>query len=407
MPELLGEIFRNLVRHKLRTLLTGVSISWGVLMLVVLLGAGSGMVNGSLQVFGGNPGCIFVRGGHTAKPYQGLKPGRQIQLDNSDHELLRERLSVAQAIMPAYFQGGTAVSWGDRSGTFLLSMLVPTPPGLAPEREVLSGRDLSPLDLDEKRRVAVLDEEVWRQLFRGEAAVGQWIKVQGVPFPVVGVFRSKEKGNWGSPVVIPLATGQEVFRLRDKLTMIRVFLTREAANDSAAAANRVRALLAGKHRFDPQDLSAVFLWNNATEYGKVAMLMNGLTVFIWIIGVCTLIAGSVGVSNIMMIAVDERTREIGVRKALGATPRAITGMVMAESLLLSLVFGVAGLGLGAGIVAGIGKLAAKADFFKDPAVDGRMAALAIVTMAAAGIIASVVPARKAAAIKPIAALREE
>jgi len=257
------------------------------------------------------------------------------------------------------------------------------------------------------RKVAVIGVLVKLALFHDAPAIGERIAINGVAFAVVGLFDDEGSEQDRELIYVPISTAQRAFGGANKVQ--RILFTTGQANvpQSKAMELRVRELVAEQHRFDPADPRAVFVRNNLEQFEKFSSLMGGIRLFIWIVGIGTLIAGVVGVSNIMMIAVKERTREIGVRKAVGATPLSIVRLVLEEAVLLTALSGYLGLALGVLALEGLSRLVPNADFFRQPEVDLKVAVTATVLLVVAGALAGFFPARRAAAIRPIEALRDE
>ncbi len=263
-------------------------------------------------------------------------------------------------------------------------------------------------DITGFRKVAIIGVPVRDALFKGEDPIGKYIQVSGVPFKVTGVFSDAGGDRDMQRIYIPLSTAQRVFNFGNKIFTLSIVTQDIGVEESRAMADDVRQTLAQKHKFDPEDQRAVFVWNNLEEYKKLLGLFASIRLFIWIIGIGTIIAGVVGVSNIMMIVVKERTNEIGIRKALGATPWSIVSLILLESVLITSFAGYIGLVMGVGLLELISPVFENSEtFFKNPEVDITIAMGATLVMIVSGMLAGFVPARKAAAIQPIEALRYE
>lgn len=404
--EIFSEILRTLSRNKLRTFLTGVSVAWGIFILVILLGSGKGMDNGFKHAFGNTANCVRIGGGQTGIPFKGLRPGRSVRLVNADCELVRQVKGV-EYLCPINNSSGT-FSYGDREETYSIRM-VGEEYGRIVNATLIEGRFINAGDVAERRKVIVLGLKVAEFLFRNRSPVGEFIRINGIPFEVIGV--SSEVGGHDQykdrDGQVPLTTGQRIFIRSNDIRNIFVCIGNASVADSKAIVDEITKKLAAKYKFDPKDKRALWVRNNTEEYQGSMEALRGITIFIWLVGVCTMIAGAVGVSNIMMIAVDERTKEIGVRKALGATPSSVVGMIVLESLIITLAFGFVGMAFGVGALDAATAYLPPMDFFRYPEADIKTAALAVAALAMAGAIASVVPARKASLIRPIEALRDE
>jgi putative ABC transport system permease protein len=273
---------------------------------------------------------------------------------------------------------------------------------------MVKGRFINALDLAEHRKVAVLGVLVANDLFPNqEEPLGQYIKINNIPFRVIGVFEDDGGESEMQKIYLPITTSQRTFNGADRMSNL-MFTTGDAELASTKEmAEEARGILARHHRFDPKDLRAVFVRNNFEQFQQVVGVIKGIRIFVWVIGIGTLLAGVVGVSNIMLISVRERTKEIGIRKAIGATPGSVVGMVLKEAVLITGVAGYVGLVLGVAILEVAGANIQGAEMFRNPNVDLRIAMWATVLLVVAGTIAGFVPARRAAAIRPVEALRDE
>jgi len=281
--------------------------------------------------------------------------------------------------------------------------------GIIEKVQVLKGRFVNDYDIEKFRKVVVISTVVRDALFKGEDPLDKYITVSGVPFQVIGVFTDQDNSNGENNrvVYLPISTSQKVFNGGNDVQLISLTTGKATVEESKQMENKIIGMMAAKYKFDPNDKRAVQIWNNVEQYEKVMKLFQGIRLFIWIIGIGTIIAGIVGVSNIMMIVVKDRTKEIGIRKALGATPWSIISLVMQESILITGFAGYVGLLLGIGLLELVSKYMPPSDFFRNPEADFGIAVSATILLILAGAIAGFVPARKAAAIKPVEALRDE
>ncbi|MBF9236808.1 ABC transporter permease [Hymenobacter sp. BT683] len=405
------EILDTMRRNKLRTGLTAFGVFWGIFMLVLLLGAGKGMENGIFKEFGATArNSLFVSGGKTSLPWQGMKPGREIKLSNTDMEAVRRSIDGVELVAPRNrLSGEYTIERGTKNGSYQVF-------GANGEffvingEELKQGRLLSPLDLAEQRKVLVMGEKVRKVLFGDEPAVGQYVRIKGVYFRVVGIFTTTQnQGRNEERAYVPFSTFQTTFNQYNQVHLLG--LTTRSGLPVKDLADQVRLLLARRHQFDPADKQALNLNNNEEEVQRFQGLFLGIKLFVSVIGVLTLVAGVVGVSNIMLIIVQERTREIGVRKALGATPFSIVSMIVQESVVITALAGYLGLLAGVAVLDGIRYALEKAggttSYFDRPEVNLTVAISAIVLLVVAGAVAGLVPATKAANIKPIEALRAD
>ena len=400
------EIADTIRTNKLRTLLTGFSVAWGIFMLVVLLGSGKGLENGIAYQFRDDASnSIWVRSGETAVPHRGLPPGRRVRFTNADTDEAR-RVDGVDHLTARFYFGNPVLSHGQESGTFDVRSVHPDHRYL--ENTIMKeGRFLDPLDVAERRKVAVLGVRVVEALFKDGPAVGRDVTINGVSFVVIGVFDDEGGDSEREKVYVPISTAQRTFGGRDRVDMF-MFTTGTAplARTEAMSATVKRAL-ATRHRFSADDDRAVSMYNNNEMAQRFVNLMHGIRMFTWALGIGTILAGVVGVSNIMMIAVRERTREIGVRKALGATPWSIVGSILQESILVTGVAGYTGLVAGVAVLELVAAKVPGAEFFRNPEIDMQVAVNATLLLIVAGAVAGLIPARRAASIRPVEALRDE
>ncbi len=402
------EIFETIRKNKLRTFLTGFSVCWGIFMLIVLLGSGQGLANGIEYQFRDDAiNSIWIFSGQTSVPHKGLAPGRQIQFENADHDELSTRIDgVEHSTSRFYIPGAVSVRRGKEFGDFDVRCVHPGHRWVE-NTIVTQGRYLNDLDLGEYRKTAVIGERVRRALFGTEPAIGGQIEINGIAFKVVGVFTDEGGESEQEKIYLPITTAQRAFGGRNDVAQIMLTSGEADLEKTQAMAAEVKRRLARRHRFSEDDSRAVFVRNITESFQRFLQLMTGIRAFIWVIGIGTILAGVVGVSNIMMIAVRERTKEIGVRKAFGATPASIVGMILQESLFITAVAGYIGLVLGVFTLEFVGSKITGGEFFRSPEVDLRIAIWATLVLVAAGTLAGLVPARRAASIRPIEALRDE
>lgn len=407
-----AEIFDTIGKNKLRTVLTGFSVFWGIFMLMILLGAGNGLKNGFSHGFGNTAkNTIMFWGGQTSKPWQGLPADRNIQLDTRDVEILRNAVPGVQHVAGEYrvWRGQSQLSRGKNYGNFSINGVVPDNQKL--ERQVMiEGRFINEVDEEQTRKVIVIAEDARDALFKGEDPMHQWLNVNGIPFEVVGLYKWESGGrgqNQSSQVFIPLSVAQRVFNAKSMVDKITFSFADGSLDGAQQAEQRAIAALAARHRFDPTDERAVWVNNNVENADMFNGIFGGISAFLWVIGVGTIIAGIVGVSNIMLIVVKERTKEIGIRKALGATPGNVVGQIIMEALFVTGIAGYMGLVCGVGLMEVIAKGVPGSEMFRNPTVDLGVAMWATLVLVIAGGLAGLIPARRAAAIRPIEALREE
>jgi putative ABC transport system permease protein len=402
------EILDTVRKNKLRTLLTGFSVAWGILMLVVLLGSGQGLSHGVEYGFRDDAtNSIWVRSGQTSMPYKGLSPGRMVQFTNEDHDDIRTKVPGVEHITSRFFiRGNLTVVYKGTTSSYNVRCVHPDHQYLE-KTIVTDGRYINDLDVREFRKVAVIGNRVQAQLFKDKPPLGEYISVNGIPFQVVGVFFDDGGENEQEVIYLPISTAQRTFNGANRVAMIMMTVGDATVEESKAIAANLRQRIAERHDFDPNDERAVSISNAVEDFQRFVNLMSGIRMFVWVIGIGTLLAGVVGVSNIMMIAVKERTKEIGIRKALGATPWSVMSLVLQEAVLVTAVAGYFGLVAGVGALEVMSRGLAASDFFRNPEVHLGVAVAATVLLVVAGAIAGFFPARRAAAIRPVEALRDE
>ena len=419
MIDLWQEIYGTIKRNKLRTFLTGFAVAWGIFMLIVLLGAGNGLIHAFEENSGERAlNSVRVWGGWTTKPYDGLKEGRSIDLDNRDLEdteaYFSDRVEEAGATL---YQMATDISYGPEYVNLSLDGVHPNYPEVEAVK-VVEGRFVNQTDIRERRKSIVLHRKSADVLFGKTHTdpLGKFVNAGGVAYQVVGIY-DDEGSSEPSSAFIPFSTLQTIYNKGNDVNSI-IFttkgLTTEESNEQFEA--DYRRVIGANHRFDPTDDGAIWLWNRFTSYLQAMAAMGILRTAIWVIGIFTLLSGIVGVSNIMLITVRERTHEFGIRKALGAKPRSILWLIIVESVVITTVFGyvgmVAGIGATEWMDAAFGSQtvdngAFEAKMFSNPTVDLSIAIQATVTLIVAGTLAGLFPARKATKIRPIEALRAD
>jgi putative ABC transport system permease protein len=406
------EIFEAISKNKLRTFLTGVSVASGIFILVILLGVGKGLQNGIEKQFERDAaGVIEVWSGATTKAYKGLNPGREIQFRNSDFDISVQKFGdILDKKGSTYTAWGISVVYGKESGNYQYRGV--DPDCLAIENvTVIQGRYITPNDLAQNVKVAVIGQKVNLDLFKGKNPIGEQIVVNNINFKVVGVFTDPGGEREESRVFLPLTTAQRVFGLGDKVRYMAYTLNKkdtyeEALAESAKFTTELGTILKSKNGVAPDDESGINVFNSTVEAKKFYDLNLYIRLFFWWVGICTIIAGVVGVSNIMMIIVKERTKEIGIRKALGASPVSIIIMILHESIFITTISGFIGLLTGLALLELIGPHA-QSEYFVNPQVDFTVATSTLIVLVVAGALAGFVPAYRAAKIRPIVALRDE
>lgn len=401
------EIYYVVRNNKLRTFLTAFSVAWGIFILIVLLGAGRGLRNGAEEQFASDAtNTIWVDGGKTSMAFNGYQPGRVIRLTNEDMDIILKKMKGIQ------YKSGTAqghmmknMRYGNKKASFMVRS------GHADHNylenlTVTHGRFLNENDMKQFRKSCVIGEPVKDAFFKDEEAVGKYIDVDGIPFQVVGVFNDPGRGDMDR-IYIPVTTSQKVFNGQNYLDVIWLGTGDLPVEEGSAMAKEITTLLAARHSFNPEDRNAVSAYNNRENFERIMKMLSGIRIFIWIIGIGTIVAGVVGVSNILMISVKERTKEIGIRKALGANPFSIVSLILQESLIITALSGYTGMVLGVAVLELFKKYVPNSDFFKNPEVDFKVAIAATFVLIFAGLIAGFFPAMRAASINPVVALKDE
>lgn len=401
------EILGTIKKNKLRTALTAFSVAWGIFILIVLLAAGQGLRNGAQQEFGRDAAnSIWIDGGQTSMAYGGYKPGRTIQLTNKDYYDIKHKIAGIDHVTATYgWRENRMLSYQNEHASFLVRSCSPDH-YILEKAQILKGRFINENDFNEFRKVCVIGEPVVEALFKDEEPVGKLIDVDRTTYKVIGVFKDPGKGD-NDRIYVPLLTAQRINNGQDKVGVIWASTGTVSVEQSEQMVKDIRNSLAKKYHFNPEDMNAVGVFNNNVEYKRVMGMLDGIKIFIIIIGAFTLIAGIVGISNIMMIVVKERTREIGVRKALGATPFSIVMLIIQESVFITSIAGYIGLMLGIGVIELVNYFGLEGDFFKNPDVDLSIAITSVGIIILAGALAGLFPALKAARVEPITALREQ
>jgi putative ABC transport system permease protein len=401
------EILSTIQKNRLRTFLTGFSVAWGIFILIILLGSGNGLKNGAEKQFLADASnAVWLQGGVTSLPYKGMQPGRRIFLKNEDLNYLKQNIKGIEYITANWdVRNVQTINYKKEKGSFLVRSCYQDHDKLEVAKTI-QGRFLNKTDIDEFRKVAVIGVPVKNALFKDEDPIGKYIQIIGIPFKVIGVFTDEGQPD-NDRMYIPISTAQRAFNGRDRCDVIWFSTGSAPLHDSNRMMEEAKAYLHMKHSVEPTDTRGLFIFNNNENYKNVMDMLNGIKFFVWIIGIGTIIAGIVGVSNIMMIVVKERTKEIGIRKAIGATPFSIISLIIQESILITSFAGYIGLVLGVIVIESAKKVMPPSDFFRNPDVDINIAITATILLVIAGAIAGLVPAVKAARIKPIVALREE
>ena len=407
MRDLFNEIAQALSHNKLRTALTGLSVSWGIFMLIVLLSMARRVTNSFEEnMASGSQARIRIWGGMTSKPYKGNREGRSIDFKERDMKVLSEEHPDFVADVNSVIYGPqVTLSSGRESVSASLTGVFPIHfrnSGISP----VAGRIVNDRDMAARAKVLVLPKEYATQLFPSDplGAVGKRVTCAGLSFQVAGVY----DGRWDRSIYIPFTTAQMMSKEKDDVGALTVNLknVRNEA-DGLNAEDGIRRTLAQTHGFDPADESAVWISNRFNESIKGATAMNILNTAVWVLGILTLLTGIVGISNIMFVSVRERTHEIGIRRAIGARPRAILTQVITESVAITVLFGYIGIVLGTAVTQLLSTVLADVPFLKNPTVSLTIAVEVTAVLIVAGALAGLFPAMRALKVKPVEALRDE
>ncbi len=410
------EIYVVLSKNKIRTALTAFGVFWGIFMLLVMMGAGSGLQHGVMDSFSDRAtNSMFLWTQRTTIPYKGFPQGRHFNFNNDDTRAILSNIPEIKYIAPrgqlGGYRGGNNVIRGLKSGAFSVNGDVPDFFKINPFK-ILQGRLINENDIRDLRKVAAIGKRVYDILFEpNEAPIGKAIQINGVYFTVVGVFDNLNSSNGDNEesqtIFIPFSTFQRAFNWGNTVGWYSI--TSKDDVPVSLIEDKVIKLLAGRHSVSPDDNQAFGHWNMEKEFKKIQGLFSGITALIWIVGLGTLIAGVIGVSNIMLVTVKERTKEFGIKRALGATPYSIILQIIMESILLTSIAGILGLIFGVFTVEGINMLLQGSDggMFSNPEVELDIALKTIGIMVIAGAFAGFLPANRAVRIRPIDALRAE
>ena len=401
------EIAHTVLSHPLRTVLTGVSIALGVFILVVMQGLGFGLQHGVENQFADDAvNSIWVQAGRTQLAYKGHQANKQVKIRENDVDALFAEMDTVYAYSRRIRKWGVQVEHGDQAGSYAIR-------GVDPDHQMLEntkltdGRYISQRDVDEETKVAVLGQTIIDEVYQGENPIGTHITVGGVLFSVVGTYNDPANRWENKMVIVPYTTAKKLFRGgRDKVDQVILGTGDMAISNTISLTDRLLEWMKERKGVHPEDARGVWMENNNEEYQKFQNIFLGIELFIWGIGLLTLLAGAVGVANILAIAVKERTKEIGVRKALGASSISIVGLVVQESLALMLISGCLGLVIGVGLLEVVSPFVDH-EYFQNPQVDFRIALVALGVLSVVGVVSGIGPAIRAVSIRPVEALRDE
>lgn len=407
------EIFSTIKKNKLRSFLTGFAVAWGIFMLMVLLGSGNGLANGVASNFKGDAqNLMWIWTRKTSMPFAGFKSGRRFNYDTEDYNELKA-LKGIDLISGRYSVGNRTMAYGKEFASYRIQSCHPDYRTI--EAFIMrKGRFVNEIDIKQKRKSIVIGVDMEKALFGKEDPIGKIVKVGQLPFTVVGVYDTDEQREGTRTGMIPITTAQALFNANDRIHSFAVSAHQMSKAENLALEQQIRRMLASNHKVHPDDQRAIGMYNTLKDFAQTMAIFSAINMFIWLIGIGTLIAGVVGVSNIMLISVKERTKEFGIRKALGASPRSIVGLVLLEAVLITSIAGYLGMVFGVSLMEGVNLMMEKnmsggggMTLFLNPTVDLRIAVSAMVLLIIAGSVAGYIPAKQAASVKPIEALHNE
>lgn len=397
--------------------MTGFSVAWGIFMLILLLGSGNGLQHGMENNFKGiSKNALWIWSRQTQEAYDGLQAGREVQFTDEDYDLLVNHFKDDFSDISGRFnlRGSGTVTYKDQYGDYSMEGVMPAFRNIQVV-DIISGRFINKPDIEQNRKSAIISEPVRKALFKGdEDPIGKYVRIDGVPFQVIGTFVDLQREDQ-EKLYIPLTTARQVFSGSNRLSELAVATNAMTVAENKRIEEEIRTALMKKHRVSPDDKQALGIWNTLEHFKQAQGVFTGIRLFVWVIGIMTIIAGIVGVSNIMIILVKERTKEIGVRKAIGASPWSVVRLVLSESVFITTISGFFGLVLGMGLLSAISMVISNIAgqnprierVFYNPEADLSVVVSALVVLIVAGLIAGYVPARRASAIKPIEALHDE
>jgi putative ABC transport system permease protein len=412
------EIFYTLKKNKLRTILTGFGVFWGIFMLMIMMGAGKGLENGVYANMGDfATNSMFIWTQPTSKPYKGFSRNRSFYFKYEDKQAMHDKIKGIDIIAPRMqgggYQNATTVSRGLQEGAYEVTGIVPDDYKIDPV-SIKHGRFINEMDLRNNRKVAIIGKTVYNDLFgKDEDPLNKYIRIGEIYFQVIGTYESKHSQRWGEQqnetIFIPFSTCQIVYNYNNVVGYFAI--TAKAEYDIIEVEKEVKTLLAKRHDIHPEDESAFGSNNVGEEFKKMNGLFTGINLLIWFVGIGTLLAGIIGISNIMLIIIKERTQEIGIKRAIGASPANVISTVITESVFLTGVAGFLGMFIGILIVElvsqALGSNAAESSGFLNPQVNFNVAVMSLLILIASGVLAGIIPSRRAVSIKPIDAIRSE
>lgn len=405
----LQEIVATISKNKLRTFLTGMSVAWGIFMLIILLAAGNGLENGIRSNFSRRAtNSVTIWPGWTSVPYKGMPSNRSITFDHRDYNQI-QKLDEVEYISP-YISNNVTLTYGEEYGSWNLVGVSPDSRHIR-NLKIDKGRFINELDMNQNKKVVVINKDIQDVLFKDTDPLGKYIIANGLSFQVIGIYSTDNAQN-NPPAYIPFTTSQLLYNKGYGFNSIEFTILNVHGKDANEAfIKKLRTLLGQVHTFDPEDTSCIYIRNTAEDADQANSIFTAITLFIWVIGIASLMAGIVGVGNIMLVTVKERTKEIGIRKALGAKPRSILKLILIESIIITTIAGYVGIVLGVGVVEVINSVMPQTGdsthVFKDPSVNLGVVVQATTVLIIAGAFAGFIPSLRATKVSPIEAMRAD
>ncbi len=402
------ELVESISKNKLRTFLTGFSVAWGIFMFIILLGSGNGLMNGVTKAYSDDAtNSLWFWSGTTSMEYKGFQVGRYVQWTNEDYELIKNKYPQLPYGTARYNFWRANIQYKNEASNYQTRGVHPDHQKL--EKTIIkNGRYLNQSDLDENKKVIVIGQNIAFEIFKDEDPIGKYVNLMEVPFKVIGVFLDEGNQSENSKAFIPITTTQRVFVGKDNIRAM-IFSTGDMAiPEISKLSKEIELTLKRKHSIHPDDSRGIFIRDNNKEFAQISNIIVGIRSFVFILSILTILIGVVGVSSIMTVVVKERTREIGIRKALGATPFSIVSNIMFESVLITAFAGYIGMLLGIGLLEYINSEFPDGlhEMVQNPTVKIQTVINATIVLVLCGSIAGFIPAYRAARIKPIEALRE-
>ncbi len=406
------EIFSTIKRHKLRTFLTAFGVAWGIFILVLLLGSGNGLQNGVNFILKDDAeNSVWIYDGTTSMPWQGLKAGRKIEFDNSDYALLKKSEGVEYLTGRFNLGNNNRVKYGSKLMNYSIRAVHPDHQYLE-KTTVSTGRYINELDIQQYRKIACIGQSVAFDLFGAtnlEDIIGKYISIESVDYQVAGIFTDTEDEDEALSIYIPITTVQKIYGIQ-KIDQLMFTTGNLSPKKVRKMVTSIRRKFAQKHNFSTKDKQAIYISNDLEQFQQFQDLFGMIRYFVWLVGIGCIIAGAIGISNIMLINVKDRTKEIGIRRALGATNSSIIKLILSESAFLTTLAGYAGLLGGVTLIYITQKVFdiyhIETNFFRNPEVDLVTVVLAILLLVCFGLLAGLIPALKATSIQPVKAIRQ-